>query len=311
VLAAPKKLLVDFGMRRAHGAEAAIMAARATHLAGFDGTSTVLALPMFGIPIYGTMAHSFVQAHDEEARAFERFAASRPNNAVLLLDTYDTEAAARTVVELFLRSRIPRPSAVRLDSGDLARHARNVRAILDEGGLADVDIFASGGLDEHRVAALLGEGAPIDGFGVGTAMDTSRDAPYLDCAYKLVEYAGRPRRKLSEEKATLPGRKQIHRLYHRHGVMMRDVVTVEGERCEGEPLLVPVMRRGRRLEPPETMEALRRRARHQLDRLPPALRSLEPASAYPVAISPALRALIESCPAGSRRAPPRERPKAK
>jgi nicotinate phosphoribosyltransferase len=298
VLAAPKKLLVDFGMRRAHGAEAALLAARASYLAGFDGTSTVLALPMFGIPIYGTMAHSFVQAHDDEAVAFERFASSHPQNAVLLLDTYDTERAARTVVDLVHRSRIARPAAVRLDSGDLVHHARCVRAILDRGDLREVRIFSSGGLDEHRIAALFREGAPIDGFGVGTAMDTSADAPYLDCAYKLVEYAGRGRRKLSEGKATWPGRKQVYRICDQRGSMIRDVVTIEGDRCEGEPLVVPVMRSGRRLNAPETHDRIRERVRSQLDRLPAARRSLAPAPPHPVEISAALRAYADSCIGG-------------
>ncbi|MHB9103400.1 MAG: nicotinate phosphoribosyltransferase, partial [Sulfuricella sp.] len=183
VLVAPGKLLVDFGLRRAHGAEAGMLAARAGYLAGYSGTATVLAGAQFGIPLYGTMAHSYIQAHADETDAFERFAHSHPTNTVLLIDTYDTEAAAEKVVKLAprLQQEGIRIKAVRLDSGNLSEHAHNVRRILDRGGLGEVDIFCSGNLDEHEIARLLAQGAPIDGFGVGTRLDTSSDAPYLDC----------------------------------------------------------------------------------------------------------------------------------
>ncbi len=294
VLAAPGKLLVDFGLRRAHGAEAGLMAARASWLAGFGGTSDVLAGARFGIPVFGTMAHSFVQAHDSEELAFEHFAAAQPQNVTLLIDTYDTEAAARKVAALApkLAARGSTVKAVRIDSGDLAAHAKNVRRILDAAGQNDIGIFASGSLDEYALRDLLGRGAPIDGFGVGTALDTSADAPYLDCAYKLMEYAGRARRKRSEGKATLPGRKQVFRRYGADGVMTGDTITLEFERLEGEPLLQPAMRAGRRLAPPEPLAAIRERAATQLASLPAALCTLGAAPAYPVEISPALRALI-------------------
>ena len=294
VLAAPGKLLVDFGMRRAHGAEAALLAARACYLAGFAGTATVAAGMRWGIPIYGTMAHSYVQAHDDEAEAFEHFAVSHPDNAVLLIDTYDTEAGARKVVELAprLAGRGIRVKGVRIDSGDLATHARRVRAILDAGGLRDAIVFASGNLDEHALARLASEGAPIDGFGVGTRLDTSADVPYLDCAYKLMEYAGRPRRKRSEGKATWPGRKQVYRERDAEGHIVRDVLTVEGDSQPGEALLVPVMRGGRRLAPPEPLERIRERVTRELERLPTALRGLEPAGEhFTCEVSPALRAI--------------------
>ncbi|MDE2180968.1 MAG: nicotinate phosphoribosyltransferase, partial [candidate division NC10 bacterium] len=242
VLVAPGKLLVDFGLRRAHGAEAGLLAARASYLAGFSGTSAVQAAPLFGIPIYGTMAHSFIQAHEEETAAFERFAYANPDDVVLLIDTYDTEAGAAKVVSLVPRLRqkgIP-IKGVRLDSGDLADHARKVRRILDEGGLTDAVIFASGNLDESIVRQLVAAQAPIDGFGIGTRMDTSADAPYLDCAYKLEEYGGRPRRKRSEGKATWPGRKQVYRWYDADGRMSGDVLTLEDDPQEGEPLIQPV-----------------------------------------------------------------------
>ena len=292
VLMAPDKLLVDFGLRRAHGAEAGLLAARASYLAGFTGTSTVLAGQRFGIPLYGTMAHSFIQAHDDEALAFEHFAHAQPENVVLLIDTWDTEAATRKVVALAprLASAGIRIKGVRIDSGDLAEHARRVRAILDAGGLHHVIIFASGDLDEYSLRDMLAAGAPIDGFGVGTHMDTSSDLPYLDCAYKLQEYAGRARRKRSEGKATWPGRKQVYRRHDADGRMAGDVVTLETDPQPGEPLLQPVMREGRRLAPPPTLADVRRQAAENLARLPEPLRCLEE-FAYRVDISPALHQL--------------------
>ena len=207
VLVAQEKPLVDFGLRRAHGAEAGLMAARASYIAGFSATSNVLAGQRFNIPISGTMAHSFVQAHDDEISAFARFAEANPGNVVLLIDTYETEAAAEKVVRLApeLKKLGIDIQGVRIDSGDLGLHARKVRAILDEAGLREVRIFASGNLDEYLVRDLIESNAPIDAFGIGTRIDTSSDAPYLDCAYKLQEYAGRARRKRSEGKTTWPG----------------------------------------------------------------------------------------------------------
>ena len=296
VLAAPGTLLVDFGMRRAHGAEAALLAARASYLAGFSGTSNVLAARAFGIPLYGTVAHAFIEAHDDEGDAFVRFATSQQGPVTFLLDTYDTEAAAKTLAALAPRLKAEGVAikAVRLDSGDLAAHAKAVRRILDAGGLREVQIFASGGLDEEALQALLAAGAPIDGFGVGTRLGVSADAPYLDCAYKLQEYAGRPSLKRSEGKATLPGRKQVYRTSGAGGRMARDTLTLEEDPQEGEALLVPVMRGGRRLDAPVPLDAIRARVRRELARLPDGLRRLsrEPQDApYPVHISPALNAL--------------------
>jgi len=292
-LAAPGKLLVDFGLRRAHGAEAALFAARASFVGGFDGTSNVLAAQRYGLVPYGTMAHSFIQAHDAEETAFEHFSAAHPENVTLLIDTYDTEAAAVKVVRLApkLEARGVSVRAVRLDSGDLAAHAKKVRAILDAGGLKDVRIFSSGSLDEYQLADLLAHGAPIDGFGVGTHLDTSADAPYLDCAYKLMEYAGVPRRKRSEGKATWPGRKQVYRRYDAEGAMAGDTLTLEDDAREGEALLRPAMRAGRRLAPPEPLAALQARCAAGLQRLPEHLKRLANEPAYPVAVAPALQAL--------------------
>lgn len=293
VLVAPGRRLVDFGMRRAHGAEAAVYAARACYLAGFDASSTVLACAEFGIPASGTMAHSFVQAHVDEAEAFEHFARSLPQAAVLLIDTYDTEAAAAKVVALAprLTEAGVRIRGVRLDSGDLAAHAHKVRAILDAGGLTDATIFASGNLDEYAIRRLLEAGAPIDGFGVGTLLDTSSDLPALDCAYKLQEYAGQPRRKRSEGKTTWPGRKQVWRRYDTDGRCCGDRLTLADERAEGVALVRPAMRGGWRVRPSPGLEQVREHAHRQLESLPPALRGLEPAPAYPVEVSAAVRAL--------------------
>lgn len=293
VLAAPGKLLVDFGLRRAHGAEAGLMAARASYIAGFAGTATVLAEQLFGIPTFGTMAHSFIQAFDDESAAFECFAHSRPDRLTLLIDTYDTEAAARKVVALAprLAEHGIRVRSVRLDSGDLAVLSKGVRRILDAGGLADVTIFASGGLDEDNIAQMLRAGAPIDGFGIGTSLTTSSDVPALDCAYKLEEYGGLPRRKRSTGKATWPGRKQVWRQYARDGAMLRDVLSIESDSQSGEPLLKPMMKDGQRIAPLPTLAESRARAARDLERLPAALRRLEPGAPYPVVVADALQRL--------------------
>ena len=293
VLAAPGRLLVDFGLRRAHGAEAGLLSARASYLAGFAGTATVQAGMDFGIPLYGTMAHSYVQAFDDEGDAFEHFAGSQARNTTLLIDTYDTEAAARTLVRLApgLARRGSAVQAVRLDSGDLAEHARRVRAILDAGGLPAVRIFASGSLDEDRLQALVAAGAPIDGFGVGTSMNTSADAPYLDCAYKLTEYEGTARRKRSEGKATWPGRKQVFRRCGADGSFGGDVLALEGDREPGEPLLHQAMAGGVRTTPPVALAASRELAARQVASLPTALRELTPAGLAPVAVAPSVSAL--------------------
>jgi nicotinate phosphoribosyltransferase len=296
-LTVPHKQLVDFGLRRAHGAEAGLLSARASFLAGFNGSSTVLAAVQWGIPIFGTMAHSFIQTHDREVDAFSHFAHSFPHASTLLIDTFDTEAAAQSLVPLarkLLREGIS-IQAVRLDSGDLGAHARKVRRILDEGGLPDITIFASGNLDEYRLAELVANGAPIDGYGVGTRMNTSADHPYLDCAYKLQEYAGVARRKYSESKRTWPGRKQVYRHYGRDGLMAGDVVTTESDAQAGEPLLVPVMRHGRRLPNPRSLGAMRDFAQGQLAMLPIAMRALaQQARPYPVAIAEPLKSLARA-----------------
>jgi nicotinate phosphoribosyltransferase len=293
MLAAPGKLLVDFGLRRAHGSEAGLMAARASYIAGFAGTATVLAGERFGIPIFGTMAHSFIQTYDDETAAFADFAQSRPENLTLLIDSYDTEAAARKVVALApqLAARGITIRNVRLDSGDLIALSKAVRRILDAGGLTGVGIFASGGLDEDRLAAMLQAAAPIDGFGIGTSLTTSSDVPALDCAYKLQEYAGLARRKRSTGKATWPGRKQVWRRFAPDGRMGGDMLSIESDEQIGEPLIQPVMRDGRRVAPSPALAEIRVHAAADLVRLPEPLRRLESDCAYPVQMADALTRL--------------------
>ncbi|AOJ81862.1 MULTISPECIES: nicotinate phosphoribosyltransferase [Burkholderia] len=295
VLAAPGKTLVDFGLRRAHGAEAALLSARASYVAGFTGTATLLAGLRYGIPVYGTMAHSYVQAHAGESLAFEHFARSFPRNAMLLIDTYDTEAAAYKVIDV--AKKLARDGievkGVRLDSGDLAQHAMRVRAILDRAGLDRVTIFASGNLDEYKLEELIGKGAPIDGFGVGTRMNTSADAPYADCAYKLTEYAGVPRRKRSEGKATWPGRKQVYRRYRDDGVIDGDSLALADEAHPGGALLEPFVIDGERVAPLPSLAGIRAHASKELGALPAALRDLTHAAEYPVAVTDALIALAQ------------------
>ena len=287
VLAAPGKLLVDFGMRRAHGAEAALMAARASYIAGFAGTATMLAGEAFGIPLYGTMAHSYIESFDDEAAAFEAFARARPDNVVLLLDTYDTEAAARKVVALAPRLKASGIAirGVRLDSGDLVALSKSVRGILDQGGLKEVTIFVSGGLDEDLLLNFARAQAPIDGIGIGTSLTTSADVPSIDCVYKLQDYAGVPRRKRSEKKATWPGRKQVWRRYSADGRMAGDVLSLADHAPAGEALLQPVMIEGRRVAPSPSLDAIRQRAKRELENLPESLRRLEPHATYPVEVA--------------------------
>ena len=292
-LAAGRKRLVDFGMRRAHGYEAALLGSRASFIGGFDATACAEASRRFGIPMSGTMAHSFVQAHDREEDAFANFAACHPEQLTLLIDTYDTENAARNVAALAhkLREKNVRVGAVRIDSGDLGDEARRVRSILDTAGCKDISIFVSGGLDEQTIDALMRNRAPIDGFGVGTRLSVSADAPALDCAYKLHEYADKPRRKRSASKATWPGRRQVHRTYDDHGLIDMDFVGGADEVCEGKALLQQTMLRGRRVCPCPALPDIRRHCEAEMATLPVALRSLEHGPRSPVEVSAQLRAL--------------------
>jgi nicotinate phosphoribosyltransferase len=297
-LAARGRTVADFGARRAHGADAGLKAARAAFVGGVDSTSLVLAGREFGIPVTGTMAHSYVLAHDSELEAFLSFGRAFPDHTVLLVDTFDTLRGAEIAAEAasVLAGEGITVGGVRLDSGDLASLAAGVRRILDRAGFPDIRILASGGLDEHSIAGLVAAGAPIDGFGVGTRMTTSSDVPSLDVVYKLVEDRSGPRMKTSTGKPTLPGRKQVYRR-RAGGSISGDVIALAGEtEIEGSPLLVEVMRGGRRIGETETLTAIRDRALSGLDALPPPLRSLDRRAdpPYPVGRSRRLSDLMVS-----------------
>ena len=283
--------VIDFGMRRAHGGEAGTWAARACYLAGFGATATCLGSARYNIPPTGTMAHAFILAHDDEATAFERFARSHPDNVVLLIDTYDVRRGAERVVEVAekLAPDGIRIHGVRIDSGDLAANARMTRSILDAGGLTETRIIVSGGLDEYRIEALQRENAPIDGIGVGSNVDTSADAPFLDSAYKLHLYKDRPRGKHSAGKTDLPGRKQVFR-HIEAGRMSGDVIGLADEDLPGSPLLETVMREGRRVGEGQAwdLEGARLRLGNGLAQLAPDYRALREPDAYPVTLSPGL-----------------------
>jgi nicotinate phosphoribosyltransferase len=287
--AAGDRVAVDFGLRRTHGAEAGLKAARAGYIAGLAGTSNVLAGQKYGIPLYGTMAHSYVQAHGSEMAAFRAFAGLYPNTT-LLVDTYDTLRGVEKVVALKRELGASfSVAAVRLDSGDLYDLAVRTRRLLDLGGATGVRIFASGGLDERAIAGLLARGAPIDGFGVGSDLAVSADAPSLDLAYKLVSYAGAGRVKTSPGKPILPGRKQLFRV-ETDGHATHDIVARADESQPGRPLLRLVMRGGRRVDPQESIQDARARAARELACLPEAVRRLEAAAPpYLVEVSETLR----------------------
>jgi nicotinate phosphoribosyltransferase len=293
VLAARGRPVVDFSPRRDHGVDAALKAARSSYLAGCAGTSNVLAGMVYGIPVYGTMAHSYVMSFDSELEAFRAYARHFPDQCILLIDTYDTLEGARLAAQVAdeLRASGHRLRAVRIDSGDLLELSRQVRRILDEAGHREVQILASGDLNEYRIADLVEAQAPIDAFGVGTEMGTSYDAPALGGVYKLVEDQSGYRIKRSTGKVTLPGRKQVWRVY-REGVLHEDVITLADEPGPpgAEPLLVEVMVGGVR-SVREGLQEARARAASRLRALPEPLRSLRDGP-YPVRLGPQLEALF-------------------
>jgi nicotinate phosphoribosyltransferase len=294
VRAARGRSVVDFGLRRMHGADAGLKQPRGFYIGGVSSTSNVLAGQIYGIPVAGTMAHSYVQSFKNEIEAFRCFVRTYPE-AILLIDTYDVYKGLEHIIEL-ARELGPqfRVSGVRLDSGDLGTHALEVRRRLDAAGLGQVKIFASSNLDEYEIDRLVTAGAPINGFGVGRNMATSADAPVLDTAYKLTEYAGVPKMKLSESKSTLPGRKQIFR-ERSGGKAVRDVVAIAGAtHIGGEPLLSKVMENGRRTAPPEQLDTCRGRCQAGLNSLPDRIMSLTKVDpGYPVELSPELVELRE------------------
>lgn len=276
VTAARGRAVVDFGLRRMHGADAGLKAPRAFYIAGVNATSNTAAGQMFGIPVSGTMAHSYVQAFENEIGAFRSFVKSHPEG-VLLVDTYDTLNGVRHVIELSREMGSAfRVSGIRLDSGDLAELSKQARRMLDEAGLQRLKIFASSSLDEYLIADLLNAGAPLDGFGVGAHMATSQDAPFLDTAYKLVEYAGKPTMKLSHDKVTVPGRKQVFR-QKENGKSKFDVIGLADEHLSGQPLLVKFMENGRRVRATQALDECRAHCKAEIQCLPEVLLVLDAA----------------------------------
>lgn len=295
VAAAAGKPVVDFGTRHAQGAAAGVDTARAAYVAGLGGTSNVAAGRRFGIPVSGTMAHSYIQAHQRESDALASFTETH-GGTTLLVDTYDLRGGVQKVIDLAeQQGQQFDVAAIRIDSGDLGANARLARAMLDAAGLASVRIIVSGELDAQAIAELVTGGAPIDGFGVGTALAVSSDAPYLDTAYKLAAYAGQGRMKLSPSKRTWPGRKQIFREM-RDGVAVRDVLGSADESLDGQPLLRSVMANGHRIGGQcPSLESTRTYSAEAIGQLPARVRGLAPATPpYPVDISPGLQTAADT-----------------
>jgi nicotinate phosphoribosyltransferase len=293
VFAAGGRSVVDFALRRTHGADAGMKAARASYLAGCAGTSNVLAGKTYGIPIVGTMAHSFVMSFERELDAFRAYAASFPDGCILLIDTYEPIAGAKKAVEVAreLAARGKKLRGVRIDSGDLAALAREVRRILDDAGLRDVRILGSGGLDEYDLAEFTAANAPFDSYGVGTQMGISGDAPSLDMAYKLVEVDGRPVLKLSRGKASMPGRKQIFR-FQDGKRLSKDVIALADESIGGgKALLETVLEDGKIKGAVPTLQQIRERFQSEFTLLDDKIKAVRSPAPYPVEISPDLQRL--------------------
>ena len=301
VHAAKGKSVIEFGLRREQGIDAGMKVARCSYIAGCQGTSNVLAGMVYGTPVFGTMAHSFIMSYSKEIDAFRAFAKTFPNKSTLLIDTYDDLAGAEkaVVVAKELEAKGFKLGGVRLDSGDLAETSKKVRKTLDDNGLVYVKIFASGDLDEFKIADLLSNGARIDAFGVGTKMGTSADRPYLDVIYKLCETMTAqggfsPIMKLSKDKITLPGRKQVYRFKKANGSFKRDVIALASEKVEGEPLLVKVMDKGKLIYDLPSLEQIRDYAAENLSKLPDQYKALTDAQEYPVELSLKLQNLIRT-----------------
>jgi nicotinate phosphoribosyltransferase len=292
VYAAQGRRLIDFSLRRTQGADAAVKVARASYIAGFAGTSNVLAGRLYDIPVAGTMAHSFVTSFDEETDAFRAFAESFPENTVLLVDTYDTIQGTRKATEVAteMKEHGVMLRGVRLDSGDMGALGREVRKILDDAGLEDTLIFASGGFDEEKIARVLAKSPEIDAFGVGTKMGVSADAPYTDMAYKLVQYDGRPVLKLSTGKRTLVGQKQVFRESD-NGELVKDTIGLREEKLNGEPLLKTVMRDGRIRHTDQSLATIRDRFEKEFSQLGNQYKKLKRPETYPVDLGRGLQEL--------------------
>jgi nicotinate phosphoribosyltransferase len=288
-LSAGGRVTVDFGTRRAHGPQAGMLAARASFIGGCVGTSNTMAAERWGIPPLGTMAHSWIMVFEDEREAFQKFADVFPDRSTLLVDTYDTAEGTRNAIRSGARF-----GWLRLDSGDLVSLSRQVRQILDESGLQDVKIFASGDLNEYKIEQLLAAGSPIDGFGVGTELTTVADAPSLSVVYKLVELEGvaghTGRIKLSSGKQTYPGRKQVFRESRPDGIFLRDVIGLETEALPGERLLEPIISHSELVRSSPPLAKVQEYCRSQLQRVPADLRALERPAQYTVAVSAGLQA---------------------
>ena len=294
VEAAGGRSVVDFAARRTQGIDSAIKLARSAYIGGFAGTSNVLAALRHGIPPVGTMAHSFITSFDSELEAFDAYASSFPNNSTFLVDSYDTIQGVRNAIAIAkrMKRRGHELNAIRLDSGDLLALSLEARAMLDAAGLSGVQVLASGGLDEFQVEELLQAGAAIDGFGVGTNVGTSADYPWLDCVYKLVEYDGKPMLKLSEDKETLVGGKQVFRRLDANGMYAGDVIASVDESTpeDADVLLTEVMKGGTRTGVSPSLDELRQRCARELDRLHAVHRRIRSPDEYPVTVSDVLQA---------------------
>jgi nicotinate phosphoribosyltransferase len=308
VHAARGRAVVDFSLRRTHGIDAGMKVARASYLAGFAGTSNVRAGRRYGIPVVGTMAHSFVSSHEREIDAFRSFVKSFPNNSTLLIDTYDTIAGAHNAVEVGreMAARGERLQGVRIDSGDLATLAREVRKIFDAADMKDVKIIGSGGLDEFDLAEFADANVPYDSYGVGTKMGVSGDAPWTDCAYKLVEYDERPVLKLSTGKISWPGRKQVFRRRNNQGQLEKDIIGLREENMpEAERLLVEIMASGKTIVPLPKVEDSRKTFREEFARLAPSAQAIRNPVHYPIEFSLRLQTLREDVERRASHASPR------
>ncbi len=301
VHAAKGKSVIEFGLRREPGIDAGMKVARSSYIAGCQGTSNVLAGMAYGIPVFGTMAHSFIMSYSREIDAFRAFAKTFPNKSTLLIDTYNDIVGAEkaVIVAKELEKKGFRLGGVRLDSGDLTETSKKVRKILDTNGLDYVKIFVSGDLDEFKITQLIDEGAQIDAFGVGTKMGTSADRPYLDVIYKLCETQmadGRfsPIMKLSKDKITLPGRKQVYRFKDKEGGFSWDVIALADEDLGGEGLLVQVMKNGKTFRDSPSLEQIRTAASENLSKLPDQYKVLTNAPVFPVELSQKLQTLIKT-----------------
>ena len=301
VHAAKGKSVIEFGLRREPGIDAGMKVARSSYIAGCQGTSNVLAGQAYGIPVFGTMAHSFIMSYPKEIDAFRAFAKTFPNKSTLLIDTYNDISGAEkaAVVAKELEAKGFRLGGVRLDSGDLVQTSKKVRKILDDQGLEYVKIFASGDLDEFKIEELLSKGARIDSFGVGTKMGTSADRPYLDVIYKLCETmtadgSFSPIMKLSKDKITLPGRKQVYRFMDAAGNFEKDTIALADEKVQGEPLLVKVIEKGKLIYKFPSLGNIRATAAENLSKLPEEYKALTGAPVYPVELSRNLLNLVKT-----------------